>query len=173
MRVKRSRVTMVLKSEKIVAGVTAAWKKEKEEMRKTEQELTQIIHEKKLRIKELELETKQHDEIFFVRPLDLIRDRHVTFLKDALVRGSHNKPPFWRNLGLQLGFTTEELEKIEQHKSKDKLYVLLFQWVHWYPRDSRGSTNFATYTGLQKALIRAGLAELIFKLPDYMFFTRV
>ena len=167
MKVKRGRVITVLKTEKILVGVTATWKKAKEEMRRAEQELTQIIHEKKLRLKELELESKQHNELFFVHPLDLLRDSHVILLRNALVRLSHNKPPIWRNLGLQLGFTTEELDKIENNKTKDKLHALLLQWVHWYPRDSRGSTNFATYTGLQRALINAGLEGLILGLPYY------
>ena len=50
MKVKRGRTTAVLKIEKLLVGVATTWKKAKEEMRRAEQELTQTIHKKKLRL---------------------------------------------------------------------------------------------------------------------------
>ena len=99
MKVKRGRTTAVLKTEKLLAGVATTWKKTKEEMRKTEQKLTQIIHEKKLRIKELELESKQEnvssqplekdkdsDQPFDVVPWDVLKQGHIVWVCDSLQR---------------------------------------------------------------------------------------
>ena len=171
-KVKRDRVTMVLKTEKILAGVATTWEKEKEEMRKTEQELTQIIHEKKLRIKELELESKQDGALsrsLDVAPLDILRDSHLTTLCDSLLRPSHSTLSCWRNLGFQLGFTKEELEKLFSSKLmlKYDLRKMLKAWILWYPGDRRGSTHFATYSDLQIALIKAGLEDIIHQLLPF------
>ena len=69
----------------------------------------------------------------------------------------------WRDIGIYLGFTTNELDIIQ---SKPALYTqgptswlqeILSQWLQWAPGDSRGSTSFATLETLKTALSRVGL----------------
>ena len=180
MKVKRGRTTAVLKTEKLLAGVATTWKKAKEEMRKTEQELTQTIHEKKLRIKELELESKQEnvssqplekdkesDQPFDVVPWDVLKQGHIVWVCDSLRRRGDTRATYWIKLGYQLGFTRAELDEIYKNKTQEKLFRMLKQWIRWYPGDSRGSTQFATNTALQTAFVKIGLPEIVHDLPSY------
>ena len=174
MKVKRGRNTLALKTEKMLTMVAQqsqaeTWEKAEEEMRIKERELVKTIQENTLRIKELELESKQYKESLIslnVVPLDALKEYHIGWLCANGLR-DHKKSPYWRNLGSQLGFTTKELDEIDKHPDKDKLYKMLYQWVKWYPGDSRGSTNFATYTSLQTAFVMAGLGEVVHSLLNY------
>ena len=80
---------------------------------------------------------------------------------------SIKRSPHWRSIGSDLGFTTEELDEIERDKTKDKLFKVLQQWVQWYPGDRRGSTNFATYSDLQAALMKVGLTQIVSTMLPY------
>ena len=69
----------------------------------------------------------------------------------------------WRDIGIHLGFGTNELDIIQ---SKPALYTrapmswlqeTLSQWLQWAPGDSRGSTSFATLENLKTALHRVEL----------------
>ena len=174
MKVKRGRNTVVLKTEKMLAVVAQksqaeAWERAKEERNIKEREFTLTLQEMKLRIKELEVESKQHKELSqssSVVPSDMLKTCHTTTLHDNMVLTNKKISLQWKNLGLQLGFTTEELDRISS-KKLDGLSEVLQQWVKWYPGDKRGSTNFASYTGLQNALVKAGLGEVIQYLTPY------
>ena len=130
---------------------------------------------KKLTIKELELESKQDGALsqsLDVAPWDILRDIHITALCDSLLRPGHSTLLCWRNLGFQLGFTKQELEKLFNSKLMLKydlhnVHKMLKAWILWYPGDQRGSTHFATHSGLQIALIKAGLGDIIHQLLPY------
>ena len=179
MNVKRGRNTVVFKTEKMLETVaqqnqTATWEKAQKEIRIKEREFALTIQEKDLRMKELELESKKHKESFLnqshnVGPLDILREGTVGLLLKPLQRSGHKKllDRYWRNLGSQLGFTTKELDEIDKDRSKDKLFAMLNEWAYWYPGDRRGSTNFATYSGLQRAFVKIGLGDILFHMLSY------
>ena len=69
----------------------------------------------------------------------------------------------WREIGIYLGFGTNELDIIQ---CKPALYTgaptswlqeIISQWLQWAPGDSRGSTSFATLENLKTALRHVGL----------------
>ena len=178
MKVKRGRNTVVLKTEKMLATVAQqnqaeTWEKVKDEMRIKEREVTQTIQEKDLRIKELEIESKQYCKESFlnqshnVGPLDILNTGKIGLVLTSLQRSGHKKLIDWRNLGSQLGFTTKELNEIDKDRSKDKLFKMLNDWGHWYPGNSRGSINFATYSGLQRAFVKIGLGDIVLHMVSY------
>jgi hypothetical protein len=170
MRVKRGRNTVMLKTEKMLAVVTQrsqaeAWEKAKEEMKIKEQEL-------KLRIKELELDSMQHKKLSHspnMVPSDMLRNYHFKKLTENIRIYSQKTEEEWKVLEAQLGFTPEEFDEIDRHTLTDtnKLSEVLQEWLTWYPGDSRGSTDFPSYTGLQNALVKAGFGEVIQYLPPY------
>ena len=167
MKVKRGRNTVMLKTKKILAVVAQksqaeAWEKAKEEMETKEREFTLTLQEMKLRIKELELDSMQHKKASQspnMVPSDMLKTKHVTMLSETIVRSSRKISSEWQKLGSQLGFTTEELDKIGHRRSMDGLSEMLKEWMKWYPGDSRGSTDFPSYTGLQNALVKAGFGK--------------
>ena len=178
MKVKRGRNIVLLKTEKMLAVVAQksqaeALEKANEEIRTKEREFTLTLQEMKLRLKELELESKQHKDLSqspSVVPSDILKTDHVKALYESMARLLRSKKTIdWRNLGSQLGFTTEELEKISR-KPLNELSVVLQEWVKWYPGDKRGSTNFASYTGLQAALVKAGLGDIV---PDMIPYSEI
>ena len=174
MKVKRGRNTVMLKTKKMLAVVAQksqaeAWEKAKEEMETKEKEFTLTLQEMKLQIKELELNSMQHKKSSQspnMVPSDMLKTKHVTMLSETIARSSRKIPSEWQKLGSQLGFTTEELDKI-QYRSMDGLSEMLKEWMKWYPGDSRGSTDFPSYTGLQNALVKAGFGEVIQYLTPY------
>ena len=172
MKVKRGRNTVMLKTEKMLAMVaqqsnTAAWEKAKEMLKVKERELTLTIQEKDLRIKELqhELKQKQPQRLDAV-PSDVLEEIDMGTLSRTIQNSRHNWSLHWRNLGLQLGFTTDELDRIS-NESEIPLFHMLYDWARWYPGDSRGSTNFPTYSGLQSALVRSGAGDAIQHIISY------
>ena len=170
MKVKRGRNTVVLKTEKILAKVaqeshTATWARANETLKAKERELTLTIQEKDLRIKELELESKQNQPLDEI-PSDILGAEDMNTLVSEIKCSKSDWFSNWRDLGYQLGFTADELEKIDQ-KHRKHLYYLLHGWVQWYPGDSRGSTKFPTYSGLQSALVRSGLGGAICHMTPY------
>ena len=175
MKVKRGRNIVMLKTKKILAVVAQksqaeAWEKAKEEMETKEKEFTLTLQEMKLRIKELELDSMQHkksSQFPNMVPSDMLKSVHATMLSETIARRSRKISSEWQKLGSQLGFTTEELDKIGRRTSMDRFSELLNEWTQWYPGDSRGSTDFPSYTGLQNALVKAGLGEAIQYLTPY------
>ena len=88
-------------------------------------------------------------------------------------------------MGSALGFSEEELYNIQRkvnphfsgaidltllvdYMSESYTTEMFEQWIRWYPGDSRGSTNFATYTQLKTALMEAGLGDIVRDLPSYV-----
>ena len=69
----------------------------------------------------------------------------------------------WKEVGTLLGFRPGELNNIEakplllRGAPKSWLYEMLEEWLQWAPGDARGSTDFATLSGLREALDKAGL----------------
>jgi chromosome segregation ATPase len=174
MRVKRGRNTVMLKTEKMLAVVAQrsqaeAWEKAKEELKAKEREFTLTLQEMKVRIKELELDSMQHKKSSHslnTVPSDMLKSMHIKELSETIVR-SKKILSEWRKLGSQLGFTTEELDRIDCPTSKNRLLEMLREWLRWYPGDSRGSTDFPSYTGLQNALVKAGFGHVIQYLSSY------
>jgi DNA repair exonuclease SbcCD ATPase subunit len=174
MRVKRGRNTTMLKMEKMLAVVAQrsqaeAWEKAKEELKAKEREFTLTLQEMKVRIKELELDSMQHKKSSHslnTVPSDMLKSMHIKELSETIVR-SKKILSEWRKLGSQLGFTTEELDRIDYPTSKNRLLEMLGEWLRWYPGDSRGSTDFPSYTGLQNALVKAGFGQVIQYLTPY------
>ena len=73
----------------------------------------------------------------------------------------------WRDIGRALGFLEGELENIQsnallltQSPPKSWLREMLRQWSQWAPRDSRGSSDFATRESLCSALLNVNLGQL-------------
>ena len=66
----------------------------------------------------------------------------------------------WREIGTHLGFRQGELDVIQANPlllsgaPKSWFSAMLIEWLQWAPRDSRGSTNFATLEDLKEALLR-------------------
>jgi hypothetical protein len=172
MKVKRGRNTVMLKTEKMLAIVaqqsnTAAWEKAKEMLKAKEREITLNIQEKDLRIKELELELKQKQPVDVI-PSDILKEIDMGILSRSIENSKHDWSLRWRDLGLQLGFTTDELDSNEyMYGSGNHLFYMLYAWSAWYPGDSRGSTNFPTYSGLQSALVRIGAGDAIQHTTSY------
>ena len=167
----------------------AMTQKKAEEIRLKDLEYKLAIQEKELRIRELEIESKKHKESFdmnVINPPDKLYSHHFRYLLDLLLVQKSK----WRNLGFQLGFSAKELDDLQDAGSRklaclytgrynkhdgnmlDKqcLGRLLKQWLKRYPEDNRGSTSYATHTGLKLALINAGLGEVARDLPSYTFF---
>ena len=99
-----------------------ATKKAEEEMKMKEREHKVIVQEKELRIRELEVESKKQKES--PEPSGVITDdildvSHFIALCKTLklngVKSSFYKELKWRDIGSQLGFSTQELDKIQKH----------------------------------------------------------
>ena len=154
-------------------------------VRMKEKELKLEIHERDLRIRELEAKSKPQIE---VNPPDILKPDDLVNLNKCLrahkgmytdINNIHLCR--WRDLGSALGFSNEELENIDRDYDnyarvlaftrkklqEDHLHILLRHWLQWYPGDKRGSTSFATYTQLKTALITAGLGAVARDLPSY------
>jgi chromosome segregation ATPase len=161
MQARRGRDTVTTQTKNIF---TQFAKQETEKaVRMKEKELKLEIHEKELKIRELEIISSQSPNMV---PSDILRPKHVPILYENMTKSSMNMSSDWRKLGSQLGFTTEELEQIDTCIFRS-VKALLQEWVSWYPGDSRGSTDFPSYTGLQNALMKAGLGEVIQHLDPY------
>ena len=208
MQVKRGRNSVALKRNELFARIAhwqeshaTAWEKAREEMRMKEQETKMkeqemsmrereykvIIHEKDLRIRELEDEMKQlqTSDTPTEIPSDMLTSRDVSSLwkvKDSTgitkldIGCTEDK---WRKFGLELGFTSEEMAEITAEETKPFGFFtkfddgelspigLLKRWTAWFPGDDRGTKTFATYSGLKTALMKAGLGNKIQHLLPY------
>ena len=157
----------------------AAQKMVKEQLKLKEMQHQLQIQEKEQRIRELEVNCKSTVE---VNPPDVLKPTNLSSInrllrrhKSMRIHGTYKHR--WRELGSKLGFSQQELDEIEEEEAKipspfkevieDKLKKLLTNWLQWFPRDSRGTTCFATYTQLKKALIDAGLGDVARDLPPY------
>ena len=165
--------------------------KAKEEMKDREHKL--LVQEKELRIRELEAELKQQkistDSAELI-PDDMLTEKHLDILLESLesveCKGDDYKLQ-WRKVGSQLGFSKPELDAIQESQSQILtpqalslhlqeqtqiiddicIFTMLERWLKWYPRDSRGSTSFPSYSNLKKAIVNAGCGNVIPHLLPY------
>ena len=141
------------------------------------------LHEKDSKIRKLEAESALFKETHAANSL---KQRNLQSLLNSISKKG-TQASFWMNLGKQLGFSKKELDDIgstSQNEIKKRiayrsfhfsydheevfyLAEMLRQWLLQYPGDSRGSTNFATYSGLQSALVNAGLGKVARDLVSY------
>ena len=163
-------------------------KQETEKAAKMKEEYKLEIHEREVRIRELQAKSKPQID---VNPPDILQPNNLFNLnkflqahKGMFTEANKVRTCKWRDLGSALEFSKEELENVDcdykdhsQKKSKkkstsknpleDQLYTLLSHWLQRHPGDERGSTSFATYTQLKTALINAGLGAVARDLPSY------
>ena len=141
------------------------------------------LQEKDARIRKLEADRESTRETYAV---DSLKQKYLENVLNSITKKG-TQAAFWMDLGKQLGFNKEELDDISStsqneikkrilyrsfHYSYDReeifyLAEMLRQWLLQYPGDSRGSTNFATYSGLQSALVKTGLGKIARDLIDY------
>ena len=176
-----------------------AWEKAREEMRMKEQETKMkeyemniemqmkdkdmsmrerehkvTIQEKDVRIRELEAERKQlqTSDTSVANPSDMIISEDLNHLWEGY-RVNECKGEKRKRLGLELGFTSKELDEMTVRFTRTyddrviSLSDLLEKWVKWYPGDSRGTKTFATYSRLKSALVNAGLGDKARDLRSY------
>ena len=176
-----------------------ATKKAEEEMKMKEREHKVIVQEQKLMIRELEVELKQRKESLGSSgdiPDDILGVNHLDALYETLERNDEKETciSHWRDVGSQLGFSTEELEDVHKRdllnfrsirrrrqygteiewksgsylrESSKCIVQMLRRWLQWYPNDSRGSTSFPRYQSLRKALMNAGFGNIVGNLWSY------
>ena len=154
-------------------------------VRMKEKEHKSEIHERELKIREVEAKSKPQID---VNPPDILKPNNLAYLHKFLQKhdgmyieydydvedGIYKRPCKWEDLGSALEFSTEELDNLDYdyieetlEPSENQLYKLLRQWLQRHPGDERGSTGFATYTQLKTALINAGLGAVARDLPSY------
>ena len=141
------------------------------------------LQEKDTRIQKLEADRKSTQETYVV---DSLKQKYLENLLNSITKKG-TQAAFWMDFGKQLGFNKKELDDISStsqneikkrilyrsfHYSYDReeifyLAEMLRQWLLQYPGDSRGSTSFATYSGLQNALVKTGLRKIARDLIDY------
>ena len=193
MQARRGRNMVVTNTEKMFVHL------EHQTVRIKDREHKLLVQEKELRIRELEAESKQQKK--FTHSAEVIPDDmfnkehlHILFLSIHSKDSGQNCMSQWRDIGSQLGFSTQELDDIQElqsikdskpyyinakrpkkskyddtipnpftiTKESDKCtFVMLEQWLNWYPRDSRGSTSFPTYSNLKQAIINAGCGNVV------------
>lgn len=72
----------------------------------------------------------------------------------------------WKKVAWNLGFTRDEIQNIEQSSAKFSntpdsfMDEVISRWVHWFPKDPRGSKSYATIEALKKAVDRVGATEI-------------
>ena len=196
MQARRGRDTATMRTKNLFTQFAHNSQQEIERaVRMKEKELKLEIHEREVRIRELEAKSKPNID---VNPPDRLIPDHLQDLSQSLrpPKGKYDDAGMlalnqdllsswdmatvhvhddvltskWRDLGTALGFSEKELENILVEQplvQQDHLHLLLRQWLHWYPGDERGSTSFATYTQLKTALINAGLGAVARDLPSY------
>ena len=181
MQVRRGRTIVVSKTKEMIVRVaqrshTATWERAKEEMSTQDREQKLLLHEKDLKIRELEVElkmkqSKEMSHLPAVVPSDRLKQHHVQPLYTSLteIAVSRSSMDYWQKLGSHLKFSKGELKAIEKkvRRDNDFLLILLIQWLEHYPGDNRGSTDYPTYTRLLKALVESGLGDLTSKLIPY------
>ena len=152
-----------------------AFKKVEEEMKMKDREHKLVVQERDLKIKELEVESKQKESSGVI-PSDILKNQHLDKLYQTIECSDPKKTcrSHWRDVGSQLGFSTQELDDIyceNKKRSGDKNNVctkeMLRRWLQWYPNDSRGSVTFPTYSSLKKAMIDAGCGYVVSNLLAY------
>ena len=177
-----------------------ATKKAEEEMKMKDREHKVVVQEKELRIRELEVELKQKNESpesSGVIPDDILGVDHLEALYETLKCNDVEETcrSHWRDVGSQLGFSTQELDGVRTHdfinirrrahatreepgllwryydnyigESGICMIQMLRRWLQWYPNDSRGSTSFPRYLSLKKALMNAGFGNIVSNLWSY------
>ena len=181
MQVRRGRNTVLMKTKEMLVRVAqqshaTAWERVKEEISMKDREQKLLLHEKDLKIRELEVELKmkQSKEVPHSPALDhsdRLKKHHVQPLYASLrdIAQHRSSIDYWQKLGSHLKFSNEELEDIKRkvHREHDYLLILLIHWLERYPEDERGSTDYPTYTELLTALVECGRGDLASKLIPY------
>ena len=161
MQAKRGRDTVTIQTKNLFTIFTKYNQQEIEKaVRMKEKELKLELHEKEIRIRQLEAKSEPQVDI---NPPDILKPINRENL-NRFIRGHKDR---WRDLGSKLGFSKKELDDIDEEYSPDDFRRLLNDWLTWYPGDDRGSTSFATYTQLKRALVEAGLGNVARDLPPY------
>ena len=103
-----------------------------------------------------------------------LQDLTITADTDLNCNGSHHAllltqlkehAAEWRDIGTYLGFSQGELRNIQaapldlNGAPKSWLSAMLAEWLEWAPGDERGSKNYATLSGLKRAVREAGLGR--------------
>ena len=76
----------------------------------------------------------------------------------------------FQNFALQLGFTIKEEDDLNPYDNKHIDYIIkkiMSHWLQWHPGDTRGSTNYPTYSHLKQALTNAELGHVADNLISY------
>ena len=163
-------------------------------MKMKDREHKVAVQEKELRIRELEVELKQKESLGSSGDLtdDIIGVNHLAALYETLEHNDVEETcrSHWRDVGSQLGFSTQELDGVQNPDFKKILrrslasplwayyddYIsesskcminLLRRWLQQYPNDRRGSTSFPRYQSLKKALMNAGFGNVVSNLWSY------
>ena len=168
-------------------------------MKMKDREHKVAVQEKELRIRELEVELKQKESLGSSGDLtdDIIGVNHLAALYETLEHNDVEETcrSHWRDVGSQLGFSTEELDGVQNPDFKNILLrrslarektgplwayytdpisesskcmiQMLRWWLQQYPNDRRGSTSFPRYQSLKKALMNAGFGNVVSNLWSY------
>ena len=118
------------------------------------------------------------------KPPDLLEQHHLIYLCNSMkssAQGGSDATQLpeareaqilqcFRNFALQLGFTIKEGEDCNLYCNKHIGYVInriMSKWLLWHPGDTRGSTNYPTYSHLKQALTNAELGHVADNLISY------
>ena len=117
------------------------------------------------------------------KPPDLLEQHHLIYLCNSmttLAQGNDateiSKPRMFqilvcfKNFALQLGFTIKEGNDFSPYSATNIGFVInmiMSKWLLWYPGDTRGSTNYPTYSHLKQALTNAELGHVADNLISY------
>jgi hypothetical protein len=165
-----------------------------------EEQMKELEHKLEIQERDHKLEILKRDEQeaeakctpqFDIDPPDKLKSFRIQAHRGKIVyhiSGYDPKYSKWRELGTRLGFSEENLDKIEtserskspvQHTPETPQQLqrlrlicineIIKQWLDSYPGDSRGSNSFATYTWLKRALVEAGLGASARDLPPYEY----
>ena len=140
-----------------------------------------LVQQKDQKIRELELKVKSLQERSSSSATDIIKKQHLNDLCLSINDIDLINPCYsqWKKIGTHLGFSDEELDCVplklpaDIKESEDVILdneyfsIMLEEWTKWYPGDSRGSTEYATYSNLQTALQKSGFGNVVRELVNY------
>ena len=120
------------------------------------------------------------------KPPDLLEQHHLVYLHRSmmttLVPGNGEKQKYkatdeiiecFKSFALQLGFTIREemgmhlIDVNSIYGLHPTINTIMSKWLQWHPGDTRGSTNYPTYSHLKQALSNAELGHVADNLITY------
>ena len=119
------------------------------------------------------------------KPPDLLEQHHLIYLCNSMKSSAQERndttqrpearvfqiSQCFKNFALQLGFTIKEGDGLDAYYSSvDIGYIIkgiMSKWLAWHPGDTRGSTNYPTYSHLKQALTNAELGHVADNLISY------